>query len=394
MLPPALANVCKQYENPIHRDVYLLSVITIFGSSFDNYYTQYAGRKIRSNLFLYISDPQGIADNSLEQAKIFADDIEDERIQFTIDYKKDYPDDLREYEEKLRLFLRKQIPTRPKEPPVPKEGKHYISTGISAAMLMLQLRENNGLGLLLESGAAVGFINTNLIEWLKKLLPKALLNNSTSYYHTSAKEEIRLDHPAFSLLLSGSNEDILHMIPGENSPLLKVLSFYKTPDDVEYNPFSTIVDIDQDNMFGWFVDIYILLWFIDEPLHFAPGEQQQQEMWQQCGRDKYLTLLCLRIAMILEIINYNREYLERNNTITCSDNTLQCAIAIAKVIQQHNLVMYEYIKEHGRQPVQPGDEQFEQQIRELHEKGMSVRKIAAEVFGDESKFMRVQRIVK
>lgn len=396
LLPPVLKHHCLQISHGAQRDVYLLAMLAMYGSLFDNYCTSYANGSRRPNLSLFIADPSGTANGMIEEVLLLCDKTEEDRLEFAKDCRKEYPEELAYFKQQEALFFSKKRPDMPAQPEPPRDYKYYIPTGIPATALMQQLHENKGFGMLCETGAGIDNTQHNVKQLFRNLLPKIFLNEPVSFYNTHTKSDIRIKTPRMGVILSGNYDQLLDIIPNTALNLHPKFCFYTIQEPEQFNPFDAMPGIKQDNdLWMQSEDVYLDLNYREPPVYFITNEQQQQLIWAQCRQDKNLALICLRIAMLLEILHYNHQQITKTTTIPCSDHTLQCAISIAEVLRTHNDIVYKYLEEHGRQPSQQqADEECEQQIIELHNKGMSVRKIAAELLGDESKFMRVQRVIK
>lgn len=408
LLPELLRHTCAQLDDPIQKDTCLLTTLAVYGSMFCNYYAHFAGREIKPNLNLYIADGNCITGGVVANALKIADSADEERVAYAKDYREDYPSDVEHYNQMLASYLsRMKIrsinkndnspePETPTQPEPPADYKYYVPTGISAAALMTQLRENKGFGLLCETGNGISNMNYHVRLMLKHLLTKCYYNEPVSYYHAPAKEDIRIKAPHMGVILSGSYEQLLDVIPNKDYGLHDKFCFYTVPASLVQDPFKAACTFKTDkDLLNHAEDIFIHLVFTKDPLYCILDEAQQKQLWQQSGQNAHTALTCLRIAMILTILHYTEVKLRDITTIPCTDDTLKCAIAITKVLHLHNTEVYNYLAENGRQPTAQDDTLEQQQmVLQLHEKGLSVRKIAAEVFGDEGKFMRVQRVLK
>ncbi|MBZ0099896.1 MAG: DUF3987 domain-containing protein, partial [Taibaiella sp.] len=117
------------------------------------------------------------------------------------------------------------------------------------------------------------------------------------------------------------------------------------------------------------------------------------------GSVNRMALMAYRIAMILTIVRrYEADPQLTAPAFTCQDADLQNAIDIMDVLSYNAIDVYKYLDKYGMKRTarqsRPVTDDHRQLCVNYKQQGMSLRQIAAEVFGTVSAKGRVERILK
>ncbi|MBW7913610.1 MAG: DUF3987 domain-containing protein [Taibaiella sp.] len=117
------------------------------------------------------------------------------------------------------------------------------------------------------------------------------------------------------------------------------------------------------------------------------------------GSVNRIAVMAYRIAMILTIVRrFEANPQLPAPALTCTDTDLQSALAIMDVLSYNAIDVYKYLQKYGlkraaNQKQEPTDDERTLCYR-YKQQGMSLRKIAAEVFGNVNAHTKVKRILK
>lgn len=395
-LPNVLKTPCTLFTTPQHKEAYLLSALTIMSGILHGYHGIYNGSRLYPNLHCYLINPKEQTPTPLLATHKLCEYIAAFSAEFYHNNMEEYPDELKEYEWELEQYYSGRLKKLPIKPDKPKREDLYATGNTPQQAIIRQLCNNDGKLTLYEADGS-NISNTYTIGYMPQLLRKSFYNQPFSEY----KQGGVVAHTAMSVVLSGSYADVLKVIPDDT--LQQFFCFYDMSEGDAYThpfaqatPYQDVMEQLKNNV----IDIYLEVKGL-EP-RFELSEQQQQTFIDEyqlatCDDDTLLAITTYRITMVLAMLyHFDTHNVLRTPTITCTDEQLQLAIYIARHYEQYRHHTRAYIAEH--QTVVPTDnakaltpEQL--QIMGMTEQGMTLRGIAAELWGDEGKFMRVKRIL-
>lgn len=407
-LPVLLRDTCKHFSKTKERDAFLLSAITMAGAVMRDYSGTYNSNRISPTLYCYIIN-NGIYKGPLTTAYLMGNTVEDfikEGREFT---NIEYNIEMTEYKRNLRRYRSGFSKIPPDFPKAPVNERIYISTRLPQLALMRQLKDNKGCGVIFETdGETIAAMPHSRCEQIRHLLAKGYRNEPIRYYEL-IDGDCRIEKTAVPVILSGTLKQMLTIIPSAHTGLYNSFCYYDMSEgDCVSNPFSDDFT-DPEACIEPFREYLEDLYLEHGNARFCMTEQQQDNFTQQYATDDisiehnalqtHKALTCYRIAMILTMLRYIDEHkIVREKYITCTDTDLQHAIALTDVYCSYHGKIYTYLQQYGRKPLPADknlttDEELEQAY-ELHLQGMSLRKISTELYGDESKFMKIKRMLK
>lgn len=377
-LPASLKEVCLYFSNEQERDAFLLAALTITGSSLSNLTGTFNGQAIYPNLQLLTLYHQPI--QAIQAATLLAYKLDKK-------YLNDYKQDKVNFN---KGKIRNQPINQQKLVPADSSFIHILNTmeSRSSSCIMHNFEDK-----------PLPAIATD--KEITELLDKSFYNEPYYYHFVANGQNICIDHLKLSTLLSSSFEALHNILPGKEHTLYPNLC-YCTVDITGTNPaepfeqngsLETVISplfdyvywlskgFNYYNNYNFTIDTELQTTFLEYSEDFSPQ----------------LTMTFYRIAMIISIFNIDSNSRKWTRHVRCNKAALVIAYFICFTLQSHSFSVGSYLEEHStEQPPRQIAKQLteeEQMAASLHEQGLSLRKIAGELYRDESKFMKVKRIL-
>jgi len=420
-LPHLLREPCLRFNDREERELFLLGALSVISGMLPNYVGNYFGARLGCNLYSFVIGRYGTGKGALAWAQKLGEAVHNHKLETAKQQEADYTKDMAHYRRQMKLYDKGKLAEPPEEPQMPGHLKLFIPGNITKTAVMQLLKENDGHGIIFETeGDTLADMLRQDYGNFSDVLRKAFHHEPISFFRRSNNEDVDVPRPALSVILSGTYDQLLKLIPSIDNGLYSRFCFYILEgNDTFRNPF----DKDDFNHGHYlaqsaeeFKQLYLALSYREDDMKFFLNERQQQRFvshfahlkeWTQStiseemdGSVNRMAVMCYRIAMILSILRYYRLHKGLNPIgIPCDDVDLENAITIIDKYGYYTNDVYEYLNKHGRKRAEnnSGKEPTDDErllIYRLHQQNYSLRKIAIEVYDDDRKHMKVKRILK
>lgn len=422
LLPPVLAAPCLQFTDPYQRELFLLGALGVTSGMLPNYYSDYFNVQTGTNLFCFVTGRYGTGKGALALAYKLGEAAHRFRQESAEEAKREYPFELRYYEQKKKDFYAGRIKRMPTFPVLQDNLKLYLPGGVSKKALSQLLADNKGNGVIFETEGDTLANMTQGKDDFTDLLRKGFHNEPASAANSKGNAEQYIPRTGFSIVLSGTHDQLLKLIPNTDNGLFSRFMYYHVQSNPEFlDPFSKAQTFDHDvlNRAGEALcELYTDMSFrYDQPVMFEMTPEQQAKFVQHFNHQKSETMaahgdewegivnrmgiMCYRIAMTLSLLHNAVPFVcmeegHGPDNIVCTDGYLEAAMAIQARFSGFTHDAYNYLKEHSKRGTTAAysyTQQEAEQCLKLNEEGLSLRKISAIVFGNEGSFMKVKRIL-
>ncbi|MCB0699869.1 MAG: hypothetical protein H6551_13385 [Chitinophagales bacterium] len=380
VLPPELKDACLYFNDLQEREAFLMSALTILGSSLSNYSGTYNGQNIYPTLQLFTVYHQPL--QALQAATLLSFQLDKEHM--------------RTYNNEKRSMEADGI----KE--APPNWQRLIAVDTNYIHILNMLKDKDGLGLLYNTEGKM--IPPIAADEDKTLLLNTAFHNRMLMYHTLVNSQNKcIDNLQLSVWLKGNYKDMQQVIPNNKHKLFPGFCYYiiDDKDTPLLNPFSTdnkTIDIIAP-LIPYIFKLYNELVY-ESNRSFTLNEEKQKLFTKYTeGYTTNQMLIYYRIAMIVTMLQYYEHFkiLSRHKELSCTEQALAIAYYICEVLNNHHKVVEEYLSNNGvdipQQNITIQLTEEEQLAATLYEQGMSLRKIAIELYNDEGKFMKVKRML-
>lgn len=416
-IPHLLRDGCMKMSDPKERELFLLGSLTILSGMMPNVTGNYFQKPVAPNLYCFVIGQYGTGKGALTWSRTIGEALHRQLVDKAREAYKDHHKQMSEYNRKQKLYDKGKLPEPPELPQDAPHYKLYIPANTTKTAVMQLLKENDGRGIIFETEG------DTLADMLKQdygnfsdILRKAYHHEPLSYFRRSNNEDVDIEHPCLSVLLSGTYDQLLRLIPSIENGLFSRFCFYILEgNDTFRNPFASKQESFADHfsyMSEQYAKLYQRLSQRSEPLQFLLTQAQEErfvDLFKEykegvqevvstdlSGTVNRLGIMCYRIAMIVTILRaFEYDHLQEQS-ITCTDDTFKIAEQLTGVLFQYALEVYEYVKINGKGRSKSHSSISDEQAKEiwrLHREGYSLRNIAVQVFNDEGKYSTVNRFL-
>ncbi|MEZ5015925.1 MAG: DUF3987 domain-containing protein [Flavipsychrobacter sp.] len=419
-LPHLLKEPISKMQDAEDKELLLLGALGVLSGMLPKVQGEYFGQHVAPNLYCFVVGRYGIGKGGLLWARKLGDAVHQQRNEKTTELYEDYGRLMGHYRKELKQYEKGHLAEEPKLPPAPPHLKLYIPANTTKTAVMQLLMENEGRGIIFETeGDTLADMLRQDYGNFSDVLRKAYHHEPVSYYRRANNEDVEIPHPELSVVLSGTYDQLLKLIPAIDNGLFSRFCFYVMEGSDEFkDPFDRS-RMGHHDYFRYLseqlANLYQRLSEREVPLQFQLSSTQQQELYLHFSNTKEdvkydvgddlagsvnrLGLMCYRIAMILSILRaFECRQLDQP-VIICRADDYALAQQLATYLLEHTLKVYEKVKAHsmGTQRQQRKsvftDDQILLGIR-LYEEGKSLREISILMFGDESKYSTINRMLK
>lgn len=370
-LPKLLKRGCEVLETARERDIFLTGALIILSGSMLEVEGLYDRNRQFPNLFGFIVAPAASGKGALRYAKILGDALHEKYIAAYEAQKREYNEAMEKYQMSISDFRKRKIPTYPEEPKPLNRKPLFIPGNSSAAMVIRQLKNSNGSGIICETEADT-LSNALKQDWggFSDMLRKAFHFETVSYARKSADELFEIKEPRLSVALSGTPDQVYGLIPSPEDGLFSRFLFYAFSTDTDWR------DVSEDertfDLLAYYRElseevINMIEWLEAHPTKVKLSKEQWnflndffQKLLHQvstfndleaASMVKRLGVILFRILMILTAI---RKFEEKKSIEThyCSQVDFIIGIKIIEVFWAHGLFMFEHLPKQKRQPFQ------------------------------------------
>lgn len=257
----------------------------------------------------------------------------------------------------------------------------YISADISSARFLEQLHQNGGMAIIFATEIDT-LVNSFSQEWgnFSSNLREGFQHESISYSRKTGDINIEIEKPKLSMVLTGTPQQFLKLIPSSENGLFSRLLIYGFKQDVgsisvrpkeveggfeeyfkekgnevlemasflEQHEADFVLSDSQWNAFDAFINGVI------EDASATHGEEAHSSSLR-------LGIITFRIAMILSAVR-KWENKDTGSTLSCTEEDFDSAIALSRVYIQHALTMLELLPKTTTHEHQTGMNAFYTQL--------------------------------
>ncbi|HET6556666.1 MAG TPA: DUF3987 domain-containing protein, partial [Prolixibacteraceae bacterium] len=358
-LPGFLQRVVEKSESREERDGLLLGSLTTLSSCLHKVYGIYHRRKVRSNLFLFITAQASAGKGNLVLCKLLVRLVHWKKREEDRTLKQRYVVDMNEY----NLLKGKDLTLeKPEKPP---EKLLFIPANSSSTGVFQLLADNEGQGLIFETEGdtmAQSFKSDygNYSDGFRK----AFHHESISYYRRTDREYVEIDQPCLSAMLSATLQQLFCLIPSAENGLFSRFMFYfmnmKTKWQDVFSTGDSQAMEEHFNALGQeFMSLYTTLGEGPE-IQFCLTPEQKEEFnaFFSQVQEKYLLLqgidyiatirrlglIAFRISMILTTLRI-LETGDFPEKMVCRDEDFHSTLSMIRVLVRHASYIYSALPE-------------------------------------------------
>ncbi len=419
-LPGMLREPANRFTDLQERELFLVGALGVVSGMLPNYIGNYFGSSTGTNLYCFIAGNYGAGKGALKWARMLGEITHLNRLDEARVEDEQYRLDKVHYNKQLTLFNKGKLAEAPQEPRPPRHLKLFIPANTTKTAVMQLLEENDGNGIIFETeGDTLADMLRQDYGNFSDILRKAYHHEPLSFFRRANNEDVSVENPALSVVLSGTYDQLVKLIPSIDNGLYSRFMFYMLHGNEEFrNPFDRndfTLALNMERYASKYAELYKVLKAVPAHKQFVMTEQQEAlfnrhfkyvKDWTRehvsadlDGSVNRMAVMAYRIAMILTIVRH----FEANPqlpapALTCTDTDLQSALAIIDVLSYNAIDVYKYLEKHGIKRATNQKQEANDDERTLccryKQQGMSLRKIAAEVFGNVNAHTKVKRILK
>ena len=276
-IPEFFKRVIEPSKSLPEKDMMLLGAISSLSSGLPNLYGIYDGDVIHPNLYLFITAAASAGKGKLKYCKRLIMPIHKE-------IRKKGKLMKAEYDQEMSLFNqtgKKNSPTpAPEKPPT----KMFIFPADNSATGFFQLlSDNDGKGLIFETEADTLANNFkkdygNYSDGFRN----AFHHEPIGYFRRTGNENVEIDYPQLSCVLSGTPKQVLALMPNAENGLFSRFIFYELPISYVWkNVFEVTTKNGMNNHFdalgNEFIELYHQL-LEEKEIHFTYTSEQKTKL--------------------------------------------------------------------------------------------------------------------
>jgi len=349
-LPQFLQQVIEPTTSPEESDIMLLGALTTLSACFPKLFGIYDGKKVLSNLYLFVTAPASAGKGRLTQCKNLVLPIHKDMREQANDLKKQF-----EVENAAYNMTKNKNPDTEK-PTKPPERMLFIPANNSTTGVFQLLSDNEGKGLIFETeGDTLAQAFKSDYGNYSDGFRKAFHHETISYYRRTDREYVDIENPCLSTVLSGTPKQVSALIPNaENGLFSRFIFYYMNITPIWKNVFEvqTANGLDEyyDQLGQQFFSFYKTL-KNNPPIQITLSENQQIKFNEYFSKvqTKYLNiqsedyiatirrmgLVAYRIAMLFTALRIMEDG-DVNKIRECEDIDFNNALSIVEVLILHS----------------------------------------------------------
>lgn len=358
-LPDFLQRVVSVATSNEEKDLLLLGSLVSISACLPKLYGIYDGRKVYSNMFLFITAQASAGKGRLVHCRQLVNPIHKEMRDQAKLLKQQYELEMVEYNAKKG---KEEGIEKPGKPP---EKMLFIPANNSSTGAYQLLGDSDGKGLIFETeGDTLAHAFKSDYGNYSDGFRKAFHHETISYYRRTDREYVDIENPCLSAVLSGTPKQVSALIPNTENGLFSRFIFYFMNvrpkwKDVFADTTSQGLDEYFDALGAEFYELYKVLIASQEMQFYLTADQQAQfnEFFAQV-QDHYLTLqgidymatirrlglIAFRISMILSALRI-LETGDTSTKIVCEERDFQTALAMVRVLIKHSAKVFTELPE-------------------------------------------------
>lgn len=348
-LPEFLQKVVKIASFNEERDILMLGTIVSLSACFQKLYGIYDGKKVFSNLYIFITAQASAGKGRLVHCKQLVKPIHKHLREQAKLMKQQHELEMMEYNEKKGKDASAEKPNKPPEKML------FIPANNSTTGVFQLLFDNEGRGLMFETeGDTLAQAFKTDYGNYSDGFRKAFHHETISYYRRTDREYVDIESPCLSGMFTGTPKQVSALIPNaENGLFSRFIFYFMNIQPVWKNVFANSSDNGLDDYFDQlgndFFGLYQTLMANPEIQFCLTAEQQEQfnaffEQIQNTylslqGLDymatiRRLGLIAFRIAMILSALRI-MEHGDLPERIICEERDFQTTLEMVRVLVKH-----------------------------------------------------------
>ena len=357
-LPPVLKEIQSLSMSETDADIILLSSITAISAVLPHYYGNYGSRDHYPNLYLFVSASASTGKGRIDIARQLVTPIHNA---------------LRKKSEMIRKERIAEAEAAGKA--APECFPNYMlftPANTSSTALYQTMKENQSSSLLFETEAdTLSQTLKSDISNFSDGLRKAFHHEVISYLRRANNEYAELTSPRLSVVLAGTPQQVLRLIPDTENGLFSRFMIYNAPTNLQWaNIFSQEQKSLNKKLPLIAQKIYCLHQMFNQLDHtiefsFTPEQENrfneifanmQNELYAQLGDSilasvRRLGLITFRIAMILTALRLCGEQCQPlPHQLFCTDDDFRNAIIITQCVIEHILYTFVDIPDSSSKP--------------------------------------------
>jgi len=349
-LPEFLQQVVAVATSDEEKDILLLGSVAAISACFPKLYGIYDGKKVFSNLFLFITGQASAGKGRLVHCRQLVQPIHKELREEAKLHKQQYEIEMAEYNANKGKVEGVEKPARPPEKML------FIPANNSSTGAYQLLGDSDGRGLIFETeGDTLAHAFKSDYGNYSDGFRKAFHHETISYYRRTDREFVDIESPCLSTVLSGTPKQVSALIPNaENGLFSRFIFYYMNVKLIWKNVFENSDNNGLDDYFqnlgNQFYELYKLLKNNgDFQFHLTADQQGQFNQFFGDIQMKYLNiqgidymatirrlgLIAFRIGMIFSALRI-LETGDTSNKIICEERDFQTVLLMIKVLVIHS----------------------------------------------------------
>lgn len=360
MLPGILQEVAEAGESPQETDALLLGATTVFSSCLPGVQGRYDGVTVFPNLFYFLTARAASGKGRVELCRLLIRPVHQRLKNQHLQAMAKYMADLAKWE-----VAGANRGPKPTKPPL---TMLIIPANSSATAVYQLLGDNHGKGLIFETE---GDTLANIFEAdygnYSDGFRKAFHHECISYHRRTGDEDVEIEKPQLSTVLTGTPRQILSLIKDAENGLFSRFVLYRLETELRWRdvlgePTSEPLDEKFSRLGESYLKFYDALGQLEDPVIFSLTPEQCREFNQffselqlayyKIFKDEIIAsvrrmgLIFFRICMILSALRL-MDTGELTNTLVCTDEDFETAKTICGTLVVHTARVFDELTKMG-----------------------------------------------
>lgn len=363
-LPPFIRKIAEVGDSPQESDAMTLGAITVISSCLPNIYGEYDSTTVYPNLFFFLTARASSGKGRLNFCRQIVLPIHRELREL-------HELELAQYKADLAVWDGKKKSERGQKPEKPIRSRIFLPANNSSTGMYEVLKKNNEKGLMFETEGDT-LANTFETDYgdFSDGFRKAFHHEPISYHRRLDEEDVEIDTPRLSVVLTGTPKQVTSLIKNTENGLFSRFMFYRLTSslvwkDVFSDNGTQSLNMRFQDIGSEFHSFYQTLKSCGLTRFYLTSQQRntfhnyfsslQNEYYDLFKEDilasvRRLGLICFRIAMILTTIRYVNSD-EMPNELICDDDDFVVAMDISKVLAVHMAKIFEELSSYEKSKI-------------------------------------------
>lgn len=353
-LTPFLKEIADVGESPQETDALLLGTLTAISSCLPNVQGRYDGVTVYANLFYFLTARAASGKGRLDLCRYLVRPIHRRLKELhELEYAK--------YEQELAQWEGASKKTRGPKPEKPAQTMLIIPANTSATAVSQLLNDNGGKGLIFETeGDTLANAFESDFGNFSDGFRKAFHHEPISYHRRGGDEDVEIENPQLSTVLTGTPRQIVSLIRDAENGLFSRFIFYRLVSKLQWKDvLGDQTSESLDDKFRALGDRYVEFYdtiIQNGTIRFSvtPSQRQKfndyfsalQEEYYKIFKDDILAsvrrlgLICYRLAMILSALRM-MDTGELTNDLVCLDEDFDVALTMSRILAVHTARVFD-----------------------------------------------------